>query len=100
MTGTALTEEVEFENIYNLRVIPVPTNRPIKRKDFPDLIYKDQYLKSSNSNECRQMNSLGRLFWFLRTTIEKSELLAALLSEYQLPYQLLNARPENTEKIF
>ena len=98
MTGTALTEEVEFENIYNLRVIPVPTNRPIKRKDFPDLIYKNQYLKwQAIANECRQMNSLGRPVLVGTTTIEKSELLAALLSEYQLPYQLLNARPENTE---
>ena len=98
MTGPAFTEEVEFENIYNLRVIPVPTNRPIKRKDFPDLIYKNQYLKwQAIANECRQMNSLGRPVLVGTTTIEKSELLAALLSEYQLPYQLLNARPENTE---
>ena len=45
MTGTAKTEEAEFEKIYNLNVVPVPTNQTIKRKDFPDLIYKNQYIK-------------------------------------------------------
>ena len=96
MTGTAKTEELEFEKIYNLLVIPVPTNRTIKRKDFPDLIYKNQYLKwQAIATECREMYTLGRPVLVGTTTIEKSELLAALLTEYQLPYQLLNARPEN-----
>ena len=98
MTGTAKTEEVEFEKIYNLQVIPVPTNRPIRRKDFPDLIYKNQYLKwQAIANECLEMYNLGRPVLVGTTTIEKSELLAALLTEYQLPYRLLNARPENIE---
>ena len=61
MTGTAKTEELEFEKIYNLQVIPVPTNRSIKRKDFPDLIYKNQYLKwQAIANECLEMYNLGR----------------------------------------
>jgi preprotein translocase subunit SecA len=98
MTGTAKTEELEFEKIYNLQVIPVPTNRSIKRKDFPDLIYKNQYLKwQAIANECLEMYNLGRPVLVGTTTIEKSELLAALLTEYQLPYRLLNARPENIE---
>nr|QRN72626.1 preprotein translocase subunit SecA [Phaeocystis globosa]QRN72734.1 preprotein translocase subunit SecA [Phaeocystis globosa]QRN72842.1 preprotein translocase subunit SecA [Phaeocystis globosa]QRN72950.1 preprotein translocase subunit SecA [Phaeocystis globosa]QRN73058.1 preprotein translocase subunit SecA [Phaeocystis globosa] len=98
MTGTAKTEELEFEKIYNLQVIPVPTNRPIQRKDFPDLIYKNQYLKwQAIANECLEMYNLGRPVLVGTTTIEKSELLAALLTEYQLPYRLLNARPENIE---
>lgn len=98
MTGTAKTEEVEFEKIYNLQVISVPTNRPIQRKDFPDLIYKNQYLKwQAIANECLEMYNLGRPVLVGTTTIEKSELLAALLTEYQLPYRLLNARPENIE---
>ena len=98
MTGTAKTEEVEFEKIYNLQVIPVPTNRSIQRKDFPDLIYKNQYLKwQAIANECLEMYNLGRPVLVGTTTIEKSELLAALLTEYQLPYRLLNARPENIE---
>ena len=98
MTGTAKTEEVEFEKIYNLRVVQVPTHRPIKRCDFPDLIYINQYIKwQSIANECVEMYRLGRPVLVGTTTIEKSELLAALLSQYDIPYRLLNARPENVE---
>jgi preprotein translocase subunit SecA len=96
MTGTAKTEEIEFEKIYNLKVVEVPTNQSIRRKDFPDLIYKNQYLKwQAIAKECVDMNKLNRPILIGTTTIEKSELLAALLSEYKLSYRLLNARPEN-----
>ena len=99
MTGTAKTEEAEFEKIYNLKVVPIPTNKPIKRKDLSDLIYKNQYVKwSSISQECLEMYNIGRPVLIGTTTIEKSELLAALLSQYEIPYRLLNARPENVEK--
>ena len=98
MTGTAKTEEAEFEKIYNLNVIPVPTNQTIKRKDFSDLIYKNQYIKwRAIAQECLEMYEIGRPVLVGTTTIEKSELLAALLSEYKIPYRLLNARPENVE---
>ena len=98
MTGTAKTEEAEFEKIYNLNVVQVPTNKVIKRKDFADLIYKNQYVKwRAVAQECLEMYNLGRPVLVGTTTIEKSELLAALLKEYQLPYRLLNARPENIE---
>jgi len=98
MTGTAKTEEAEFEKIYNLNVIPVPTNREIKRKDFSDLVYKNEYVKwRCIAQECIEMYNLGRPVLIGTTTIEKSELLAALLSEYKIPYRLLNARPENVE---
>ena len=98
MTGTAKTEEAEFEKIYNLTVVPIPTNRPIKRKDLSDLIYKNQYIKwRCIAQECLEMYNLGRPVLIGTTTIEKSELLAALLSEYKIPYRLLNARPENVE---
>ena len=99
MTGTAKTEEVEFEKIYNLQVVQIPTNRTLKRKDFPDLIYKNQYSKwQAIANECLGMYKLGRPVLIGTTTIEKSELLSALLSEYDVPYRLLNARPENVER--
>ena len=98
MTGTAKTEEAEFEKIYNLNVVPVPTNQTIKRKDFPDLIYKNQYIKwRAIAQECLEMYEIGRPVLVGTTTIEKSELLAALLKEYNIPYRLLNARPENVE---
>ena len=93
MTGTAKTEEGEFEKIYNLNVIQVPTNKPIKRKDFSDLIYKNQYIKwRAIAQECLEMYQIGRPVLVGTTTIEKSELLAALLNEYKIPYRLLNAR--------
>jgi len=98
MTGTAKTEEGEFDKIYNLNVVQIPTNTPIKRKDFSDLIYKNQYIKwRAIAQECLEMYNLGRPVLIGTTTIEKSELLAALLTEYQVPYRLLNARPENVE---
>jgi len=98
MTGTAKTEEGEFEKIYNLNVVPVPTNKVIKRKDLSDLIYKNQYIKwRAIAQECLEMYEIGRPVLVGTTTIEKSELLAALLSEYKIPYRLLNARPENVE---
>ena len=99
MTGTAKTEEAEFEKIYNLKVVPIPTNKTIKRKDLSDLIYKNQYIKwSSISQECCEMYNIGRPVLIGTTTIEKSELLAALLSQYEIPYRLLNAKPENVER--
>jgi len=98
MTGTAKTEEGEFEKIYNLNVVQVPTHKRIKRKDFSDLIYKNQYIKwRAIAQECLEMYNIGRPVLVGTTTIEKSELLAALLSEYHIPYRLLNAKPENIE---
>ena len=98
MTGTAKTEEAEFEKIYGLNVVQVPTHEPIKRKDFSDLIYKNQYIKwRAIAQECLEMYKIGRPVLVGTTTIEKSELLAALLNEYDIPYRLLNARPENVE---
>lgn len=98
MTGTAKTEEVEFEKIYNLEVVPIPTNKAIKRKDLSDLIYINQYIKwRCIAQECLEMFNLGRPVLIGTTTIEKSEVLASLLCECKLPYRLLNARPENAE---
>jgi preprotein translocase subunit SecA len=98
MTGTAKTEEAEFEKIYGLKVVQIPTNKPIRRKDLSDLIYKNQSLKwRCIAQECREMYNIDRPVLVGTTTIEKSELLAALLSEYKIPYRLLNARPENVE---
>ena len=63
-----------------------------------DLIYKNQYLKwKAIANECVEMHQLGRPVLIGTTTIEKSELLAALLNEFGVGYRLLNARPENIE---
>jgi preprotein translocase subunit SecA len=98
MTGTAKTEEIEFEKTYNFQVTQIPTHKPVIRKDLSDLIYKNEYTKwRFIANECLEMYNIGRPVLIGTTTIEKSELLACLLNEYKVPYQLLNAKPENVE---
>ena len=99
MTGTAKTEEAELSKIYGLEVTCVPTHKPMLRIDYPDLIYKSQYVKwKSIADECLDMNSLGRPVLVGTTSVEKSELLSSLLKEYKIPHNLLNAKPENLQR--
>jgi len=99
MTGTAKTDEVEFEQIYNLSVDVIPTAKPNKRKDLPDLVFKDQLSKwKAVAKECKNLSNKGQPILIGTTTIEKSEILAQLLKDYKLPYQLLNAKPENVKR--
>ena len=99
MTGTGKTAEIEFEKIYNLSVEEIPTNRLTKRKDLPDLIYKDQFSKwNAIAQTCNEISSTGQPILIGTTTVEKSEMLAQLLSEYKLSYQILNAKPENVRR--
>ena len=99
MTGTGKTAEIEFEKIYNLSVEEIPTARPNQRKDLPDLIYKDQFSKwNAIAQTCNQISSTGQPILIGTTTVEKSEMLAQLLSEYKLSYQILNAKPENVRR--
>jgi preprotein translocase subunit SecA len=99
MTGTGKTAEIEFEKIYNLSVEEVPTAKPTLRKDLPDLIYKDQFSKWNGiAKMCNQISSTGQPILIGTTTVEKSEMLAQLLNEYKLSYQILNAKPENVRR--
>jgi preprotein translocase subunit SecA len=99
MTGTGKTAEIEFEKIYKLSVDEIPTARPTLRKDLSDLVYKDQFLKwNAISKTCNEVSSTGQPILIGTTTIEKSEMLAELLNEYKLSYQLLNAKPENVRR--
>nr|YP_009313450.1 Preprotein-translocase subunit a [Galaxaura rugosa]SCW21704.1 Preprotein-translocase subunit a [Galaxaura rugosa] len=99
MTGTASTEAQEFEKIYKINVKEIPTNKPCIRKDLPDLVYKREYNKwAAIANECYDMYKVGRPVLVGTTNVEKSELLAKLLDEYKIPYNLLNAKPENVKK--
>ena len=99
MTGTGKTAETEFEKIYNLSVEEIPTARPNQRKDLPDLIYKDQFSKwNAIAKTCNQISSIGQPILIGTTTVEKSEMLAQLLNEYKLSYQILNAKPENVRR--
>ena len=99
MTGTGKTTEIEFEKIYNLSVEEIPTARPTQRQDFPDLIYKDQFSKwNAIAQACNKLSSTGQPILIGTTTVEKSEMLAQLLNEYKLSYQILNAKPENVRR--
>lgn len=99
MTGTGKTAEIEFEKIYNLAVEEIPTAKPNIRKDLTDLIYKDQFSKwNAVAQTCNEISSTGQPILIGTTTVEKSEMLAQLLQEYKLSYQLLNAKPENVRR--
>ena len=99
MTGTGKTAEIEFEKIYNLSVQEIPTARPTLRQDLPDLIYKDQFSKwNAIAQTCNDVSSTGQPILIGTTTVEKSEMLAQLLNEYKLSYQILNAKPENVRR--
>lgn len=99
MTGTGKTAEIEFERIYNLSVDEIPTARPNLRKDLPDLIYKDQLSKwNAIAKECKEISETGQPILIGTTTVEKSEMLGQLLEEYDLNYQILNAKPENVRR--
>ena len=99
MTGTGKTTETEFEKIYKLSVDQIPTSRPVLRKDLPDFIYKDQFSKwNAIAQACNKISSTGQPILVGTTTVEKSEMLAQLLNEYNLSYQILNAKPENVRR--
>lgn len=99
MTGTGKTTEVEFEKIYNLSVEEIPTARPNQRRDLSDFIYKDQFSKwNAIAQECYKIALNDQPILIGTTTVEKSEMLAQLLSEYKLSYQILNAKPENVRR--
>ncbi|NES84598.1 MAG: preprotein translocase subunit SecA [Moorea sp. SIO2B7] len=99
MTGTAKTEETEFEKVYNLQVTIIPTNLPSQRYDMADVVYKTEMAKwQAIAAECTEMHEFGRPVLVGTTSVEKSELLSRLLQERTIPHNLLNARPENVER--
>ncbi|MEA5574337.1 preprotein translocase subunit SecA [Calothrix sp. UHCC 0171] len=99
MTGTAKTEEAEFEKIYKLEVTIIPTNRTRLRKDLSDMVFKTEAGKwRAIAKECGEMHELGRPVLVGTTSVEKSEYLSQLLKQMEIPHELLNARPENVER--
>jgi preprotein translocase subunit SecA len=98
MTGTALTEEVEFREIYGLDVIVIPTHRPIARQDFPDVVYKTARGKyNAIVEEIVETHQLGQPVLVGTTSIEKSELIAQMLKKRGVPHQVLNAKYHEKE---
>jgi len=99
MTGTAKTEEVEFEKTYKLESTVIPTNQVRKREDWSDQVFKTEIGKwKAVAKETSKIHREGRPVLVGTTSVEKSELLSALLSEENIPHNLLNAKPENVER--
>ena len=99
MTGTADTEAYEFQTIYGLEVIVIPTHRPMVRKDHSDLVFLTKRRPSStrSSRTSRSATTRGQPVLVGTTSIETSELLAEQLPEAGIPHEVLNAKQHERE---
>ena len=98
MTGTALTEAEEFDKIYGLEVVLIPTNRPMVRDDMADVIFKSEASKyDAVIDEIMEMNSIGRPVLVGTVSVEKSERLSRLLEKRGLAHNVLNAKQHERE---
>jgi preprotein translocase subunit SecA len=98
MTGTAVTEAEEFEKIYELQVLAIPTNLPVIRDDYGDSIYKGEQGKyGAVLEELKEMHKLGRPVLVGTASIDRSEYLAQLLHDVGIPYEILNAKQHERE---
>ena len=93
MTGTALTEEQEFRDIYGMDVVEIPTNKPVQRKDENDAVYKTQREKyKAIVEEVKAAHAKGQPVLVGTITIEVSELISKMLSKEGIPHNVLNAK--------
>lgn len=98
MTGTALTEENEFREIYGLDVIVIPTHREVQRTDFPDLVYKNEKGKfNAIVADIEETHKNGQPILVGTVSIEKSEQLSSVLKKRGIPHQVLNAKYHEQE---
>ncbi|MBQ7288744.1 MAG: preprotein translocase subunit SecA [Clostridia bacterium] len=98
MTGTAMTEELEFREIYKLDVVEIPTNKPLLRKDNPDVIYKSEKAKfNAVIDTVEQCHAKGQPVLVGTITIEKSELLSSMLKKRGIKHNVLNAKHHEKE---
>ena len=98
MTGTAMTEENEFKEIYNLDVIEIPTNKPLIRKDLTDVIYKNESAKyRAIIADIKEAHSKGQPILVGTVSIDKSEKLSNLLKKEGLEHEVLNAKNHEKE---
>ncbi len=98
MTGTAMTEATEFHKVYDLDVVAIPTNRPLSRVNFSDVIFR--YEREKNQallEEIQEVHATGRPILVGTVSIEKSEELAEMLKHYGIPHQVLNAKYHERE---
>jgi preprotein translocase subunit SecA len=100
MTGTAKTEEEEFQRIYDLEVVTIPTNRENIRQDGADLVYRNEKSKfDAVVEEIAKLNAIGRPVLVGTTSVEKSEYLSDLLTRKDVPHQVLNAKQHEREAV-
>jgi len=100
MTGTAATEAEEFHKIYNLDVVVIPTNKPMIRKDYPDVIYKTGRAKyAAVVREIEDCYRRGQPVLVGTTSIEKNEIISDFLSHKGIPHQVLNAKHHEKEAL-
>jgi len=98
MTGTATTEAAEFDQVYKLGVVPIPTNRPMVRADLPDVVYKTEDAKwSAVVDDIVERHEKGQPVLVGTTSVEKSELLSGLLLRRGIPHEVLNAKYHERE---
>ena len=98
MTGTAMTEAAEFNQIYNLGVLPIPTNRPMVRIDQPDLVFRTGDAKyNSVIEDVVERHKTGQPVLIGTTSVEKSEHLSAMLKKNGVPHEVLNAKNHERE---
>ena len=98
MTGTADTEAVEFQQIYNLAVCSIPTHRPMVRKDFPDVIYRTTREKfDAIADSIAELHKAGQPVLVGTISIETSELISQLLKKRRIPHNVLNAKHHEQE---
>jgi preprotein translocase subunit SecA len=96
MTGTAETEASEFANIYKLDVAMIPTNRPMSRIDFSDVIYRTEREKwDAAAQEIKELHEKGQPVLVGTVSVENSELLSEQLKKLRVPHNVLNAKPEH-----
>ena len=93
MTGTAKTEEEEFRDIYNMYVICIPTNKPVIREDFKDLIFATKQGKyKAIINEIKERHAKGQPVLVGTIAVETSELISSMLKKEHIPHEVLNAK--------
>ncbi len=98
MTGTALTEAEEFASIYNLDTIVVPTNKPVVRKDYNDVVYRTMMGKfKAIVEDIKEHNAKGQPILVGTTSVEKSEILSTMLSKEGIAHEVLNAKHHERE---
>ena len=99
MTGTAKTTEKEFQDIYQLKTVVVPTAKPMVRNDMPDLVYQSELAKwKAVLNKSKDCYVSGQPLLIGTSSVEKSEFLSDLFKLSNIPHQVLNAKPENVKR--